>query len=128
MTNPTIGSVYNYEGNNYKVTRAEPGKFLVLGADGEWEDGVEFTDHVNDGETATIEYVMSLDDFNLSYVPGEIDEGAAAGELPAGTPPQATQLPADQPKPDNQLPGAAEGQPQPTQYPAGKTEAAKPKK
>ena len=105
----TVGKIYNYGGDNYRVTRVDPDRFLVGDRDS-WSDAVEFTDHVQDGETATITYVTGLDAFESNYKEGEITEGADASTLPADQlPPSATQLPADDyqpaPKVDNSLPG-----------------------
>lgn len=114
MTAPAIGSVHNYGGDNYAVTRVEPGKFLCLGQDNGWEDAVEFTDHVKEGETATLSYVCTLADFNEYYQEGEIEEGAEASqELPDGAPPKPTQLPAQgiPPAINNELPPTASGKP-----------------
>ena len=70
---PEVGAIYNYEGDNYKVTRVEPDHFLT--SEGElWCDAIEFTDHVEEGETATITYVMPLDLFVESYELGVIEE------------------------------------------------------
>jgi hypothetical protein len=90
MTNPAIGAIYNYAGDNYAVTKVEPDHFLAIGQDGEWADAIEFTDHVGEGETPTITYVMALDDFVGNYAEGEIEEGAEAVQLPAD-PPEASQ-------------------------------------
>jgi hypothetical protein len=92
---PEIGAVYHYGGDNYAVTRVEPGHFLCLGDDAEWTDAIEFTDHVGEGETATVLYVMALDLFVDSYELGVIEEGASAEQQPAGEPGEPTQLPAD---------------------------------
>ena len=70
---PEVGSIYNYEGDNYKVTRVEPDHFLTSEGD-LWCDAIEFTDHVAEGETATILYVMPLDLFVESYELGVIEE------------------------------------------------------
>jgi len=93
---PEIGAIYNYGGDNYEVTRVQPGHFLAIGSDGQWGDAVEFTDHVGEGETATILYICALDDFTKFYAEGEIDENA---------PPEATQIPAEGPPKPTQLPG-----------------------
>ena len=106
----SIGAIYNYGGDNYKVTRHEPNKFLCMATDEEWVDAVAFTDHVKDGETATIEYVMGAEDFEDNYSPGETEEGASAEQQPAGEQPEASQLPADQ------LPPSAKQQPAPGGY------------
>ena len=119
MTNPAIGAIYNYGGDNYRVTKIEPDHFLAIGQDGEWADAVEFTDHVGEGETATLTYVMALADFEANYSEGEIEEGAEASQQPAegGAPPEAAQQPAGEaPQASNELP---QSQPEPTQYPAG---------
>jgi len=86
---PEVGAVYNYEGQNYAVTRVEPDRFLVLGDDAEWTDAIEFTDHVGEGESAKVSYVMALDLFVESYALGVIDEGVSAEQLPADDQPEA---------------------------------------
>jgi hypothetical protein len=91
---PQIDEIYNYEGDNYKVTRVEPGHFLVQD-DEHWCDAIELTDHVAEGETATVLYVLPLDDFQDNYVLGEIVEGAAPDNALPEAPPEATQLPAE---------------------------------
>lgn len=91
---PAVGAVHNYGGDNYAVTRIEPGKFLCLGQNDAWEDAIEFTDHVKEGETATIKYVCTLAEFTEFYAAGEIEEGASAEQLPSDGPPKPTQLPA----------------------------------
>jgi hypothetical protein len=73
---PEVGAVYHYGGDNYAVTRVDPGSFICLGDDEEWTDAIAFTDHVAEGETATITYVMPLDLFVESYELGIIDETA----------------------------------------------------
>jgi hypothetical protein len=83
----TVGSVYNYGGDNYVVTRYEPNHFLVQ-VEGGYADAVGLTDHVKPDETATVDYVLPASDFEASYIPGEIVEGEE--------PPEASQLPADQ--------------------------------
>jgi hypothetical protein len=88
---PEVGAVYNYEGQNFAVTRVDPDSFVVFGNDDEWTDAIEFTDHVGEGETATVRYVMALDLFVESYELGIIDEGE-------GDDAEATQLPADEPQ------------------------------
>ena len=71
-----VGAVYNYEGQNFVVTRVEPARFICLTDGEEWTDAIEFTDHVSEGETAEVSYVMALDLFVESYVLGVIEEGA----------------------------------------------------
>ena len=97
---PEVGACYNYGGDNYVVTRVDPESFLVLGSSDCWTPAIAFTDKVGDGETATLEYVMSLADFVDCYESGEIVEGEAPevdNELPDDDAPEATQLPADDP-------------------------------
>ena len=89
---PEVGAVYNYEGQNFEVTRVDPQSFVVFdGAD--WVDAIEFTDHVESAQTATVTYVMALDLFVGSYESGIIEEGE---EDDGEEPPEATQLPADE--------------------------------
>ena len=88
---PEVGACYNYEGQNFVVTRVEPGRFICFGNDDEWTDAIEFTDVVGDGETAMVSYVMALDLFVGSYRDGIIDEGAGDGDEEA-------------PQVDNELP------------------------
>jgi hypothetical protein len=96
---PEVGAVYNYGGDNYAVTRVEPGSFLCLGDDEEWTDAIEFTDHVGEGETATVNYVMALDLFVESYELGVIEEGASAEQQPTDEA-SAEQQPADESQPE----------------------------
>ena len=91
---PVVGEVYNYGGPNYVVTRYDPESFLVLGATNEWTPAVGLTDAVDEGETATIDYVIAADQFAAFYVPGAIDEGASVDNT----------LPGDLPEVDNDLP------------------------
>jgi hypothetical protein len=86
---PQVGAVYNYEGQNYEVTRVDPKSFVVFGNDDEWTPAIEFTDHVSDAETATVDYVMALDLFVESYELGVIEEGAE------NAPPEASETPDD---------------------------------
>jgi len=90
---PEVGSVWNYGGDNYIVTRVDEANFIVqCGDDGEWVDAIEITDKVAENESAKVTYVLSLDDFVGNYTEGEITEGAS---------------------PDNTLPSEGEGEAQP---------------
>jgi hypothetical protein len=105
---PEVGACYNYGGDNYEVTRVDPDSFLVLGSANCWVEAIEFTDKTGEGETATVRYVMPLEDFVESYESGELVEGEfVEGEEP----PEAAQLPADAPAKPGQLP--ADQQPKP---------------
>jgi len=73
---PEVGSVWNYGGDNYIVTRVEPDRFICQD-DGDWVDAIEITDKVNEGEEAKVTYVLSLDSFVDNYNEGEITEGAS---------------------------------------------------
>jgi len=98
---PEVGSCYNYEGQNFVVTRVEPSRFLVLGDDAEWTDAVEFTDHVGEGETAMVSYVMAADLFAESYALGVIEEGAEVdNELPDEEAPEVDNELPDEPSPE----------------------------
>ena len=96
---PAVGAVYNYQGQNYAVTRCEPQSFLVQDGDC-WTEAIEFTDHVAGDQTATVKYVMPLADFMDSYESGEITEGGEATQLPAdgGDSTDATTKPGGQPE------------------------------
>lgn len=94
---PEVGAVYNYEGQNFVVTRVEPDSFLTLSDEADWTDAIEFTDHVGDGETATVSYVMALDLFVESYALGVIEEGADNDDE---APPEAESKPSPEPQPE----------------------------
>ena len=93
---PEVGSVWNYGGDNYVVTRVDEDSFIVQD-DGDWVDAIEITDKVNEGESAKVTYVLSLDSFVDNYSEGEIVEGVEAGQLPS-----------EQPEVDNSLPDDGE--------------------
>jgi len=97
---PEVGACYNYNGQNFVVKRVEPARFICLAEDGLWPDAVEFTDHVGEGETAKVSYVMPLDLFVESYALGVIEEGASAEQLPAEESPEV----------DNELPDEPEAE------------------
>jgi len=94
---PEVGSVWNYEGDNYIVTRVDEENFLCQD-DGDWVDAIEITDKVGAGETAKVTYVLSLDNFVENYNEGEITEGVGAEQLPG----------AEEGEVDNSLPSEAE--------------------
>jgi len=97
----TVGNIYNCAGQNYEVTRYEP-KHLLVQTDNGWVDAVELTDHVKEGETATVNYVLPQTDFEAYYVPGEVDEEVAI-EQPIVNP-----LPTDNPLPAGETEGEAQ--------------------
>ena len=94
---PEVGSVWNYGGDNYVVTRVEENRFICQD-DGDWVDAIEITDKVNEGEEAKVTYVLSLDNFIDCYSEGEIVEGASAEQLPVEEGPEV----------DNTLPNEGE--------------------
>ena len=83
---PPVGSIWNYAGQNYKVVSLDD-NFVCLGADNRWHQAVELTDHVGEGETAAVAYVLPLEAFTRYFNQGEITEGAQVdNELPEGGP------------------------------------------
>lgn len=99
---PEEGAVYHYGGDNYLVTRVDRGSFLTMGHDSQWCDAIEFTDLVGDDETATITYVMGVDQFGAYYEPGEIVEGEGPPVVDNELPPEAGTKPVepDEPEPE----------------------------
>jgi hypothetical protein len=80
----TVDKVYNCDGQEYAVTKYNDGNFLCAAPGSDWVNAVEFK-HADDRNSNR--YVLSENDFEAQYYP-VIDVGV--------TPPEATQLPADQ--------------------------------
>ena len=96
---PALGSVWNYAGQNYVVVDHND-NFVCLGADNRWHPAIGLTDHVGEGESAEVAYVMPLETFTRFFNQGEIEEGAEAGQLPAGGPEIPTTKPVEPDEPE----------------------------
>lgn len=96
---PTVGSIWNYAGQNYKVVSVED-NFVCLDANNNWNQAIELTDHVAEGETAKVRYVCALDAFTRYFNQGEIEEGAGPPTVDNSLPPESGTKPVEPEEPD----------------------------
>lgn len=75
MTIPVIGAIYNNGTREVVVTRYAPANFILLNADGTYEDAIELEEVVEDGITSTKQIVVCLDCFQ-TFTEGPIEGGA----------------------------------------------------